>query len=220
MTNLIPITLESTIQEYEDIYSFRFRSQEKIIHKAGQHCSLFVKNTEPTPEKRYWHPMTFSDAPHEEFLQFTMHTASGSEFKQAMLDLKKGDQIFIDNVRGAFYFEEEASALCIAGGIGYTPFRSMLLDEYQNKSDRDIDIIHVNDHGYIFKDEMDALPYEQDHITFQDLKPLLEKTYLDQYEVVYISGSKRFITGVKDILKESTSTPRKIKLDTFVGYDH
>jgi ferredoxin-NADP reductase len=214
---LYPITFIEKLQEYDDIYSFRFHKLPELKHLAGQHCTLHTAdNVEQT---EYARPMTFADAPHETFFQFTTHTSSKSLFKQSLLSLKPGGTAFISHIRGIFFIENQKKVLCIGGGIGMTPFRSIILDELHTNRGVDIDLVHVHRDSYIFSNELFHLPFAQTHTPFGSLLPELNKRTLQNYENILVSGSPRFVTAVREMLVELQYDSKNIKLDLFNGYD-
>jgi ferredoxin-NADP reductase len=90
---------------------------------------------------------TFSIAsgPEDEYVRFGLTVSDpGSSFKQALINLKKGDVVRSTRLGGDFTLPTNANTplLLIAGGIGITPFRSMLDDLVRRKETRDIVLIY------------------------------------------------------------------------------
>lgn len=72
-------------------------------------------------------PFTLASAPTENIIKVTMKiTDNASDFKKAMLELNKGMKISMSGPVGSFYLKDDRPTILIAGGIGITPFRSIL----------------------------------------------------------------------------------------------
>ncbi|KKU29279.1 MAG: putative oxidoreductase FAD/NAD(P)-binding component [Microgenomates group bacterium GW2011_GWC1_46_20] len=74
------------------------------------------------------HHFTISSSPTEDFLQFTTKFREESDYKKALWQRKIGDELEINGPFGNFVLDEKDTTprLFIAGGIGITPFRSMI----------------------------------------------------------------------------------------------
>jgi ferredoxin-NADP reductase len=69
---------------------------------------------------------TSSSSPTEEFLEITKRL-TGHELANALDGLKVGDTVSIDGSYGGFRFRSEYDKIdMLSGGIGITPFRSMI----------------------------------------------------------------------------------------------
>ena len=72
-------------------------------------------------------PFTVASAPTENVVRLTMRIGDNpSDFKKAMLELKQGMKVKMSGPVGSFYLKDNNPSLLIAGGIGITPFRSIL----------------------------------------------------------------------------------------------
>ena len=68
------------------------------------------------------------------YLEFAVR-GSPSPFKRAFFALRPGDPVRLIGPGGAFFLEPGRPAVLIAGGIGITPFKSMLEDVAERESD-------------------------------------------------------------------------------------
>ena len=116
----------------------------------------------------------------------------------------------------------------IAGGIGITPFRSILLDLAFKKSLNEIILLYANSNQEIaFKDELDKLVKENpnlkihyiidpDRITLD-----LIKEFVPNFSdfIFFISGTKSMVNAMKKNLLELNIKKKKIKSDYFPGYE-
>ena len=95
-----------------------FQRPEGFDFLAGQNLNLKVPELLFPDPKGPRRTFTIASAPHESVLRFATRL-SGSGYKQTLLRLAPGSRFVYD--------PEVESAAYMAGGIGITPFRSMLL---------------------------------------------------------------------------------------------
>jgi len=109
------------IDEAQDIKSFRLEPEHELTYIPGQWMYVQIK-------EGLKHHFTISSSPTENFLQFTTKFRPESEYKKALWQLKVGDTLEINGAHGGFILDEKdpTPRLFITGGIGITPFRSMI----------------------------------------------------------------------------------------------
>jgi len=88
-------------------------------------ASSFVRLTLETARGAEARPMSIASSPTRNHLEWIVR-ASESEWKNAFTSLQRGDEIQIEGPRGNFFLDSARPAVLIAGGIGITPFKSML----------------------------------------------------------------------------------------------
>ena len=102
-----------------------------------------------------------------------------SEFKKAMLELKQGMKVKKSGPVGGFYLKENSPLLLIAGGIGITPFWSILqqLEAEENGQDNNIHLLYLDSNkSFIFKDELDRIADNTPiGVTYLDSRDELQK---------------------------------------------
>jgi len=163
-----------------------------------------------------------ASAPSDENLQFTTHVREKSLHKQKLYSLKEGEAETIYNVKGKFVLPEEIgkSVILVAGGIGITPFRSMMREEAHGKSNRDITLVHVSDNEYLFEKELSEFPFSQHRIGRKELHSYLETFYKEKENgIFYVSGPPVFVDTMKEDLLKIGVSDDNIKQDWFDGYD-
>lgn len=116
--------------EASDAISFSFIPDEYVKFKPGQFFKYHIHNNSPDKrgESRFF---TISAAPFENKIMITtrINRTRSSSFKKDLFNLKIGETIEGEGPKGSFILENPNRELVfIAGGIGITPFRSMLLD--------------------------------------------------------------------------------------------
>lgn len=124
----VRLSLLSKEQLSDDIWEFVFEPSVPINFQAGQYleCTLATSRNDERGNRRYF---TIASAPTEKVVRLTMKFAHpGSTFKQAMLALPTGGQLLVSQIAGDFVLTVSVTQplVFIAGGIGITPFRSIV----------------------------------------------------------------------------------------------
>ena len=130
------LILINKVSRSSDVISFYFKPQSPITWEAGQFMYFTLSHSNPDDRgiSRYF---TISSAPYEENIMITTRFVSegSSSFKNALLNMEIGQNISALPPKGEFVIGDLLkSYVLIAGGIGITPFRSILLDlNYRKK---------------------------------------------------------------------------------------
>lgn len=222
------LRLISRKAETKDVESFIFEPEAPLSWQAGQflHYNLIHQDSDDRGTERWF---TISAAPYEGHVMLTTRFTNpgGSSFKQALANMKIGEEIEADTADGDFVYDKSAArCVLIAGGIGITPYRSMLVQLNHDKYPIKADLLYANrDRPLVFESELNEIarsqryfkikPYIGDElISREDLKG-----YLDQENVVfYISGPKKMVDVYQLMLEELGFNDTAIKLDYFPGY--
>lgn len=153
----------------------------------------------------------------------TRITDTPSLYKKELLNMKLGEEVKLDAPIGKFTLEVDSKAVFIAGGIGITPIRSLLLSN-QCRSHNYVDelIYSELEECYPYKEELEAL--ENLDISYAaDIEPT-QKLIRDAAKnnknnaFYYVSGSPGFVKGISGLLRENGVDSSKIKFDVFKGY--
>ncbi len=116
--------------EASNIRTFYFRPEKPAHYTAGQYTELALPH--PHPDKRggrRW--FTLSSSPTEDLLSITTKYAGDddtSSFKRTLFKLKPGSEVHMADPMGDFVLPKliQTPLVFVAGGIGITPFHSML----------------------------------------------------------------------------------------------
>ncbi|WP_338464824.1 FAD-dependent oxidoreductase [Shouchella rhizosphaerae] len=220
------LVFQQSYKESDDIYSFLFEKEHNVTWKAGQYGLFSITHKKvKNPTK----PFSIASAPTENVIKITTRISNNpSDFKKAMLELKPGVKVKMSGPVGAFTLQEQKPSLLIAGGIGITPFRSILtqLEAEKNGDDKHIHLLYLDSKkSYLFKDELDAIANRASiHVTYLDSQDSLHQE-IDQFAashqnngVYFIAGPKSMVESISTYLKNKHISKRNIKKDTFFGY--
>lgn len=184
--------VQAVKQETTDVFTVRLKAEKKFLFKAGQFCFLRL-----TKNKLYArHPFTISSAPEQAGLNFTAKLTG--RFTKALSELKTGEEIIIDGPYGIFTIEDcDKDLILIAGGVGITPFMSMIGDKLAANKTQNIILLYGSKTktDIIYKRELDSIQ-----------KTWFKKIYILSHDQT-VSGTSEYETGYVDqkIIKKYVS---------------
>lgn len=172
---------------------------------------------------------TFSiaSAPAEDELRIAIKRADkGSSFKRALLALRPGQRVRVAHVAGNFTLpdDSERPLVFIAGGIGITPFRSMVQQIVSAGQKRDITLIYMasRKQDFVYKDVLKAAEatglrthYVVGQASAQAIRAAAPHLARSR---IYISGPDAMVTMYHQQLRQLGMSPASIVTDHFSGY--
>lgn len=230
------ITFDHKTSETDTITSFYFKSATPVHYTAGQFIELTLPhdNADDRGIRRWF---TLASSPKDEFLQITTRVVpESSTFKKTLDALKPGADIYMSDPMGDFVLPklQQTPLIFVAGGIGVTPFHSMLTWIAQTGEERPIKLligVRTED-DIIFQDTFDAA---KQHATIVVSDPSeswggergrvsaelilgLERPTDDT--LVYVSGPEPMVEGLGSELKKAGLSSKQLVFDSFPGYEH
>lgn len=216
-------------QETSDVTSLIFEPQEPLAWKPGQFLH-YVLHHRPTDERGSDRWFTNTAAPFEEHVRITTRYTKGqsSSFKQKLFELQEGKRIEISYVEGDFTLDDpDKDHVFIAGGIGITPFRSILKQLDHDKKPINVTLLYSNRDEYIvFKEELEeiasrnpgfAIHYviSPEHIDDEKIRKYVPDL---TRPIFYVSGPEPMVDALSETLKKMGIAEDHIKGDWFPGY--
>jgi ferredoxin-NADP reductase len=224
----IPLTYIGKKKISTEVYSFRFSPLKNFTWQAGQHGLLEITDKKGKKLRKLF---SLSSAPSENEITITTRTIkdSPSEFKVALMKLKKGQQIKFRGPIGPLVIKNPAKTYAFfATGIGITPFRSIIIEAAGQKLDTNIYLFYAgNKSHHFFKEEFAAAKKQLPNLTITYVyKPerirghLVEEVMGDEVKsaLFFLAGSKQMVKSYKRTLHGLGVTNRHIKSDAFLGY--
>lgn len=215
-----------------NVMSFWFTSQSRNKFLPGQfwEWTLPHQKTDQRGVRRFF---TIASSPTEnQILLTTRFSSMGSSFKTALKNLMPGEKIAVLNLGGDFVLpisKPHLKLAFLAGGIGITPFRSMLKFALDLKLDCDITLLYAarseNDLIFtkLFNNAHTAFGLKTKYLLDDKGEKLDEQTikkeitdYRDR--VFYVSGPEPMVAAVTQTLRTLKIPARQIKRDFFPGY--
>ena len=234
------LKLKERVRIAPDIYEFVFAVPRKFKFVPGQYMEWTLGHNEPDGRgnRRYF---TLASSPTEQNLKLGIKfDKKPSTFKKAMLSMDRYTEIVASQITGDFILPNDRNQKCVflAGGIGITPFRSMikyLLDTHQR---RPIILLYTTKSvdDIVYKDIFDRAEKELGiKVTYNltdsenapaqwdgkigRITPQVFKTLVPDYSqcIFYISGSRNTVNSYKDTLYSLSVPAAQIKTDYFAG---
>lgn len=217
------------LESYEEsgnAYTFLFEKGNDITWKAGQHGLFTITHKKI---KNGIRPISVASAPAENVIQLTLGISNTpSEFKKAMLELKPGMKVSMSGPVGSFYLKDDSPSILIAGGIGITPFRSMLkqIEAEGNGAGKQIHLLYMDSkRSFVYKDELDGIANDTSiDVTYLDSREefhqeisKLSRLYENNAKY-YIAGPKSMVESITGDLQSNAISKKSIKKDVFFGY--
>lgn len=215
------------VPEAAGIESFLFSGKQGLKYDAGQYMewTLPLAKSDFRGNRRYF---SLSSSPTEKELMFTVRMPEDkkSSFKQSLEDFKQGGKILAAQLSGEFTLpkSEKQKLAFLAGGVGITPFRSMVKYALDFNHERDIHLLYSanSKEEFAFRDlfeEAQKIGLQTTYSTYQLNVNSLKETIPDYMErVFYISGPYGFVHAMESNLLQMGVPVRQIKTDYFPGY--
>lgn len=223
------LTLKQKKAETLDVTSFIFEPTEPLTWKAGQflHHVLHHRPTDNRGSDRYF---TNAAAPFENHVMITTRITkdTGSSFKKKLVSLAEGKSIEISRVDGDFILDDlSKDYVWIAGGIGITPFRSMLAQlDHEGKQPK-ITLLYANhDQHIVYKEELEGFAKKNPHLI---IKYVFSPEHIDGAKIkelvpdfisktFYVSGPEQMVDALGETIKKMGIADENLKQDWFPGY--
>ena len=231
-----------------DIMTFRF-SRGGIDHNAGQYAFFKLDGVDGDTKGPIRHFSITSSPTEQDFIQISTRIRD-TQYKQKLASLEEGTEILAWGPSGEFVLHEDHSkpAVFLSGGIGVTPFRSMI--KYATDKQLPIKIImfdsNRNEQNILYKDEFDrcanqnknvkivyTITEEEEGHKSDDTtngsgehgridRSMLER-HLTKDEVAnavfYICGPPGMLKAMQELLQQELQIPKdRLKVEAFTGY--
>jgi len=220
------VVLIESRQEAEDVYTFTFDQPEGLSWRAGQYALFTITHAKVKAGTK---PFSIASSPQEGVIRLTTRIgARPSDYKQALRSLKPGMTVKMSGPVGSFGLTGARPALLIAGGIGITPYRSILphLAEASQPVQGPLQLLYLDsDKAFVHHDTLAELARSIPlQIVCLDERDKLEqeigrfaKQYGDRADYL-IAGPKPFVDSLTASLQQQGVAKARIKKDAFFGY--
>jgi ferredoxin-NADP reductase len=233
--------LTEKIQIAPDIIDFVFALDKPLAFVPGQYMewTLGHPHTDSRGSRRY---LTLASSPTENTLRIGVKFyPNGSSFKRSLATMPKESPIVAAQLSGEFVLPKDKTRklVLVAGGIGVTPYRSIIKYLIDMKEKRDIIVLFANKTAadIVYKDLFDQAEHELGIRTIYTLTDknqipsdwkgrvgridatMIENDISDWKErYFYLSGPHAMVTGYEEVLKGMGLSESNIKKDFFPGF--
>lgn len=216
-----------------------FETNEPFEFKPGQYCFVTLKNPPYQDARGNKRHFSIVNSPNEKGIITITTRLRDSGFKKSLKELPVGTEVELGPIAGIFTLPHDTKTplVFIAGGIGITPFMSMLRYIQEEKLAYKIILVCSNrDRGSTpFLDELQKLSQilpnfkliltMTDDPSFSGEKRMVDVQFIRDYFGHNLNGYAYFVVGpppmveaVQKALEEAGVAPENIKIENFTGY--
>jgi ferredoxin-NADP reductase len=237
----IALKLKNRQMVAEGTMAFHFEKPAGFTYVAGQAGDWILPHPAITDEEGNKRSFTLASAPCEDSLFFTTRLRK-TAFKQNLQTMPLDSQVDFDGPWGELTLHEDPTvpAVFLTGGIGVTPFRSIVLQWAHDRLQHSLFLFYSNrrPEDSAFLDEMAEVAGQQPNFTFVPTMTEMEKSgmpwsgargFIDEAmlrrslpdlnrPIYYISGPPKMVEAMQKLLKDTGVDEKKVRTETFDGY--
>ena len=224
----------------ERTMAFRFAKPADWTYRAGQFVDITLLDPPETDVEGNTRGFSISSAPSEDVIMITTRLRD-TAFKRVLQAMPIGTGVKIEGPFGDLRLHHAARpAVVLTGGIGITPFRSILIETIRNGGlTYPVIVFYANrrPQDAAFLDELHQLAGQDVNLTFVPTMSALDSTepwdgerghidapmltrHLDGVTnaIYYLTGPPGMIQGLRTMLVESGVDEDDIRTEEFTGY--
>ena len=221
-----------------DCYDYVFTADRHLVFEAGQYLNWTLDVSQPD-KRGNRRAFTIASAPNNAEIRLGVKFyADSSAFKTKLATMQPGDHIHGSQVAGSFTLPRDPrqKLAFIAGGIGITPFRSMIEDMLNRRDARSLIMLyginHMADIAYsdVFLEAEQDLGLRTRYIVAEDAithpqvcQGMIDGSLIRQEipdfldRMFYISGPHAMVSHIRGTLRRMGVARARIKMDFFPG---
>ncbi len=221
--------------------AFAFNRPKGFAFKAGQHVEVVLLDPPETDEKGSSRDFSLVNAPSEKELVVATRMRN-SAFKRVLGTAPADFKVGIEGPYGSFTLHQDASrpAIFLVGGIGITPFMSMIKDAMARKLSHRLFLFYSNrrPEDAAFLSELEELALKNKNLIFVPVMTETAKSkqkwegetnyitlgMVNRYvpertnAVYYAAGPPQMVAAMRKLLGEAGVSDDDIRTEEFSGY--
>lgn len=233
--------LKSREHVAEGTLALTFDTPARFTFTPGQFIDIELLDAAETDEAGNIRGFSISSAPQEDSIMITTRLRN-TAFKRTLSAMPVGTPVKLEGPFGNFRLHGAVrrTAVFLAGGIGITPFRSILLDAAYRKLPHRVFLFYCNrrPEDAPFLSEMESLKeananyrfigtmtqMQHSNSVWQGERGFIDEKMLQKYlknersPVYYIAGPPTMANALHDMLHNSGIDDEDIRLEQFPGY--
>jgi len=233
--------LKSREEVAEQTMAFRFEKPAGFTFTPGQFIDLTLLNPPKTDAEGNGRGFSIASAPYEDFLMVATRLRD-TAFKQVLRSLPLGIEVKMEGPFGdlKLHHDKSRAAVVLTGGIGITPFRSILLNAAKEQLPIPIFLFYGNRRpedaaflGELQELEKQNLHYkliacmsemEKSHRSWRGEKGVIDAQMLAKYlkgvvsPIYYITGPPAMVKAMHAMLSKTGIDDDNIRIEEFAGY--
>lgn len=221
--------------------AFYFERPAGFTFKAGQFIDLSLPNLSASDPQGHTRALTLASAPSEQQLMVATRLRD-TAFKRMLAEMPLETTIDLEGPFGQFTLpaDDSRTIVFLAGGIGITPFRSMLVEAAHNTFPHRLILMYSNrrPEDAAFLGELQALQKDNAHFTcigtmtspngdtetWEGETGRIDQGMLRKYvketesAMYYVVGPPAMVDGLRKMLESAGIHKTNIRAEEFVGY--
>ena len=221
--------------------AFRFEKPLSWTFKAGQFLEMILLDPSETDAEGNARTFSIASAPHEDTLMVATRMRD-TAFKRVLQKMPLGSAVKLEGPSGdlTLHNDVKRTAVFLAGGIGITPFRSIVFRAAKEKLPHRIFLFYSNrrPEDAPFLDELQALENEnpnyrliasmtemaKSHRPWHGESGQIRQVVLSKYlkdavsPIYYIAGPPEMVKGLHTMINEAGVDDDNIRAEEFAGY--
>src|SRR5580692_3889818 len=222
--------------------AFYFEKPDQFEFQAGQFFNFTLLSPDETDLAGNTRALSIASAPHERNLMVAMRLRT-TAFKRTLNSLPLGSELLLQGPYGSMTLPRNTTrpAVLLAGGIGITPFRSLIWNATESLSARRIFLfysVRVPEEAAFLEELREMEQYNKRYkficTVTQPQKvgtpwqgetgrisiAMLSKWIPDlNAPIYYVAGPSAMVTGVRQMLINSGISEEDIRAEEFAGYE-
>jgi ferredoxin-NADP reductase len=233
--------LVTTDRVAADTAGFTFEAQAPFSFDAGQTCDLTIAAPQYQDDKGSSRTFSIASSPADAPRVLVATRLTGSAFKRSLLEAPAGLEVELDGPFGSFVLHKNTTkpAVFFAGGIGITPFRSIVKDATERRLPHRITLFYSNrtPASTAFLPEIEA--WQRQHANLRLVATvadpggpeswshdigLMDARFIAPHvqdwanAICYIAGPPAYVKAMRAALDEVGADPDNIRTEEFSGY--
>lgn len=235
MVSQLKLTLLKKEKIAKNVWLFRLKRPKNFIFFPGQYIRIF----DPVLGQLIFRDFTIASSPFNQQTLDLILKEGVSDYKKNLFAVKEGKEILVNAPMGRFYLEntENSELVFLAGGVGISPFYSMLQYIQKKKLDLHVTLI-VSFSSFeesIFYEELEKFSADRNVLiipTFTKSVPKnwkgnvgrISKELIKKYMKIsknknfWICGSPTFVNDMESMLLMIGVSLENIRTEIFLGF--
>lgn len=225
----------------EGTMEFTFERPEGFVYQSGQTVDITLIKPAETDEEGNSRTFSLVSSPQESVLKIATRMRD-TAFKRILKNMEEGTLVSIDGPFGSFVLHENAArpAVFLSGGIGITPFHSIIRDASERNLPHTLFLFYSNrrPEDAAFLGELQELQEENLNFTlvatmtdmkkstevWKDEQGFINAAMLERHlpkdasPIYYLAGPQGMVTAMRTMLTESGISTDDIRFEEFAGY--
>ena len=236
------VSLRERHEIAEGTFAFLFDRPAGFTFEAGQRLRLTLRRAGGVENREATRTFSIASAPSEQRLMIATRIRD-SAFKRLLRRSPLGTEVEIQRPLGDFVLHQDSSlpAVLLAGGIGITPFRSIMVEATRTGLAHRFFLFHSNrrPEDAPFLDELQVLERNHRNLTLIATMTQMSRSrrtwagetgvldeemlrrfvgHLISSPVYYIAGAPRMANGLRTLLTRTGTRSDRIRVEVFEGY--